>query len=52
MFRQRLNASAERNNLRSDNIPIQDKHTHKPFCNALLMQRFVSHIAFRETDQE
>ena len=38
--------------LRNDNIPIQDMHTHKPLCSALLMQRFVSQIAFRETAQE
>ena len=38
--------------LRKDNIPIQDMRTHKPFRSALLMQRFVSHIAFRETAQE
>ena len=38
--------------LRNDNIPIQDMHTHKSFRSALLMQRLVSHIAFRETAQE
>ena len=38
--------------LRNDNIPIQDMHTHKPLRSALLMQRIVSHIAFRKTVQE
>ena len=38
--------------LRNDNISIQDMHTHKPLRSVLLMQRFVSHIAFRETAQE
>ena len=38
--------------LRNDSIPIQDMPTHKPLRSALLMQRFVSHIAFRKTAQK
>ena len=38
--------------LRNDNLPVQDMHTHKPLCSTLLMQRFVSHIAFLETAEE
>ena len=38
--------------LRNDSIPIQDMHAHKPLRRALRMQRFVSHIDFRETAQE